>query len=189
MCCNILLVIETLRCSTRREDEIEPPEAPGDSLDAHKDAENTEATPVDALQTFVFSATLSKDLQKNLKRSYRQKGYKKLSKPASTLGMFISERSQTLLYKQSTDDLLLRLDFRDSDPTIIDISPEGGVVSTLKESKIECLSTDKVRTQPYMRGWRLILHRMHTCTTSCYGTLAVPSCSYRLSTASGVSVR
>jgi hypothetical protein len=99
MCYDILLVIETLRCSTPREDEIESPEAPGDSLDAHKDAENTEATPVDALQTFVFSATLSKDLQKNLKRSYRQKGYKKLSKPASTLGMFISERSQTLLYQ------------------------------------------------------------------------------------------
>lgn len=85
-----------LTCSTPREDEIEPPEAPGDSLD-HKGAENTEA--VDTLQTFVFSATLSKDLQKNLKRIYRQKGYKKSSKLASTLGMFISERSQMLLNK------------------------------------------------------------------------------------------
>lgn len=114
-----------LRLTIRQsqEDEIEPPEAPGDSLD-HKGAENTEA--VDTLQTFVFSATLSKDLQKNLKRIYRQKGYKKSSKLASTL-----------------DDLLLRLDFRDPDPAVIDISPEGGVVSTLKESKIECLSTDK----------------------------------------------
>ncbi|KAG1862732.1 ATP-dependent RNA helicase [Suillus subalutaceus] len=117
-----------LRLTIRKsqEDEIEPPEAPGDSLDAHQGAENTEVTPVDALQTFVFSATLSKDLQKNLKRSCRQKGYKKSSKPASTL-----------------DDLLLRLDFRDPDPAVIDISPEGGMVSTLKESKIECLSTDK----------------------------------------------
>ncbi|KAG1747358.1 ATP-dependent RNA helicase [Suillus lakei] len=117
-----------LRLTIRKsqEDEIEPPEAPSDSLDAHKDAENTDTAPVDALQTFVFSATLSKDLQKNLKRSYRQKSYKKFPKPASTL-----------------DDLLLRLDFRDSDPAVIDISPKGGVVSTLKESKIECLSTDK----------------------------------------------
>ncbi|KAG0706963.1 ATP-dependent RNA helicase [Suillus ampliporus] len=117
-----------LRLTIRKsqEDEIEPPEAPGNSLDAQQGAENPEATPVDALQTFVFSATLSKDLQKNLKRGSHQSHKKKLSKPASTL-----------------DDLLLRLDFRDPDPTVIDISPEGGVVSTLKESKIECLSTDK----------------------------------------------
>jgi ATP-dependent RNA helicase DDX24/MAK5 len=90
--CDILVVIEMLTWCTPREDEIEPPEAPGDSVNAHEGAENTEATPVDALQTFVFSATLSKDLQKNLKRSYRQKGYKKLSKQASTFGVFVSER-------------------------------------------------------------------------------------------------
>lgn len=42
-----------------------------------------------------------------------------------------------------TDDLLLRLDFRDPDPEVIDLSPTGGVVSTLQESKIECLSADK----------------------------------------------
>lgn len=43
-----------------------------------------------------------------------------------------------------TDELLLRLDFRDPDPKVIDISPDGGVVSTLQESKIECLSSEKV---------------------------------------------
>jgi ATP-dependent RNA helicase DDX24/MAK5 len=42
------------------------------------------------------------------------------------------------------DDLVLRLDFRDPEPEVIDISPEGGVVSSLKESKIECLSAEKV---------------------------------------------
>ncbi|KAJ7740008.1 ATP-dependent RNA helicase [Mycena maculata] len=83
----------------------------------------------DGLQTFVFSATLSKDLQRNVKRRSRPKPagkYNKREKPASTL-----------------DDLLLRLDFRDPEPEIIDLSPQGGVVSTLKESKIECLSADK----------------------------------------------
>ncbi|KAF8186951.1 P-loop containing nucleoside triphosphate hydrolase protein [Mycena galopus ATCC 62051] len=83
----------------------------------------------DGLQTFVFSATLSKDLQRNVKRRSRPKTagkYNKRNAPASTL-----------------DDLLLRLDFRDPEPEIIDLSPQGGVVSTLKESKIECLSADK----------------------------------------------
>lgn len=38
----------------------------------------------------------------------------------------------------------MRLDFRDPEPEIIDLSPVGGVVSTLKESRINCMSTDKV---------------------------------------------
>ncbi|KAJ6588976.1 P-loop containing nucleoside triphosphate hydrolase protein [Mycena capillaripes] len=106
----------TLRES--KADQIEP------------DAEEDDREPVrDGLQTFVFSATLSKDLQRNVKRRSRPKTagkYNKRDKPASTL-----------------DDLLLRLDFRDPEPEIIDLSPQGGVVSTLKESKIECLSADK----------------------------------------------
>jgi len=39
---------------------------------------------------------------------------------------------------------LERLDFRDPEPEVIDLSPEGGVVSSLQESQIECLSADKV---------------------------------------------
>lgn len=42
------------------------------------------------------------------------------------------------------DDLVRRLDFRDEKPCVIDISPEGGLVATLRESIIECLNTDKV---------------------------------------------
>ncbi|KAJ3567280.1 hypothetical protein NP233_g6466 [Leucocoprinus birnbaumii] len=84
----------------------------------------------DGLQTFVLSATLSKDLQRNLKKRSRPKPNKKRKnkddKPASTL-----------------DDLLLRLDFRDPEPEIIDLSPQGKVVSTLQEAKIECLTNDK----------------------------------------------
>ncbi|KAF8905264.1 P-loop containing nucleoside triphosphate hydrolase protein [Gymnopilus junonius] len=95
-----------------------------------EDGEDTKVGVKDDLQTFVFSATLSKDLQRNLKKKFRPKGSKKHYKhdqvPASTL-----------------DDLLLCLDFRDPNPEVIDLSPVGGVVSTLQEGKIECLSGDK----------------------------------------------
>ncbi|KAI0002587.1 P-loop containing nucleoside triphosphate hydrolase protein [Russula compacta] len=85
-----------------------------------------DANPLPPMQTFVFSATLSKDLQQILKKRWRPKGFQKNDGPASTL-----------------DDLLLRLDFRDPEPEIIDISPRGGVVATLNESTIECLATNK----------------------------------------------
>ncbi|KAH8103065.1 ATP-dependent RNA helicase [Cristinia sonorae] len=80
----------------------------------------------DNMQTFVFSATLSKDLQRNLKKKQRPNKGRKQTKPASTL-----------------DDLVMRLDFRDPEPEVIDLSPEGGMVSTLKESKVDCLMGDK----------------------------------------------
>ncbi|KAG6868135.1 hypothetical protein C0993_007258 [Termitomyces sp. T159_Od127] len=112
-----------------RDDQIKNP------VDGQSGGENDQDGPQelvkDGLQTFIFSATLSKDLQKNVKRQSRPKSagkYKKRDeRPASTL-----------------DDLILRLDFRDPDPQVIDLSPAGGVVSTLQESKIECLSGDKV---------------------------------------------
>lgn len=79
------------------------------------------------MQTFVFSATLSKELQRNLKKRSRHKSRTKGDhKPLSTI-----------------DDLLLRLDFRDPQPDIIDISPSDGAVSTLQLSRLECLSSDK----------------------------------------------
>jgi hypothetical protein len=83
---NIPMITRTLMYSPR-EDEIESPEDQGDSLEAPQCTETSIPTTADALQTFVFSATLSKDLQKNLKRL--QKNYRKKNfKPASTLGMF-----------------------------------------------------------------------------------------------------
>ncbi|KAF9077000.1 P-loop containing nucleoside triphosphate hydrolase protein [Rhodocollybia butyracea] len=93
------------------------------------DEDNKEKVARDQMQTFVFSATLSKDLQKNVKKRFKPKkpkNSKKDDKPASTL-----------------DDLLLRLDFRDSEPEVIDLSPNGGLVSTLTEGKVLCLSADK----------------------------------------------
>ncbi|THH00977.1 hypothetical protein EW026_g1631 [Hermanssonia centrifuga] len=105
------------------EDEIEPEFG----LDKSEEAEEDQAPETASggeMQTFVFSATLSKDLQRNLKR-HAPKG-RKNKKIASTL-----------------DDLLMRLDFRDPDPEVIDLSPAGGLVSTLKESRVDCLATDK----------------------------------------------
>ncbi len=82
----------------------------------------TAAEARDDMQTFVFSATLSKDLQSNLKR-YRRRGK--------------GRKSSTL------EDLVERLDFRDSNPAVIDLSPEGGLVATLREAQIECVAADK----------------------------------------------
>ncbi|KAK0237853.1 ATP-dependent RNA helicase [Armillaria nabsnona] len=112
-----------LRLTLRQENDER---IPGD--DQESEAENKDVEESNAMQTFVFSATLSKDLQRNVKKRTRPRTGKKKhgDKPASTL-----------------DELLLRLDFRDPEPEVIDLSPKGGVVSTLKESKIECLSADK----------------------------------------------
>lgn len=61
---------------------------PGSQVEQDEDEEERIK---DGLQTFVFSATLSKDLQRNLKKWFRPKGnkkhYKRGSTPASTLGM------------------------------------------------------------------------------------------------------
>ncbi|KAL1949173.1 hypothetical protein VTO73DRAFT_10979 [Trametes versicolor] len=110
-----------LRLTLRKQDDeiIEPENQEGEAEDSKEDVRAGE------LQTFVFSATLSKDLQKNLKKRTHGRR-RKNEKPASTL-----------------DDLLLRLDFRDPEPAVVDISPVGSVVATLTESKIECLVTDK----------------------------------------------
>ncbi|KWU46439.1 P-loop containing nucleoside triphosphate hydrolase protein [Rhodotorula sp. JG-1b] len=80
------------------------------------------------MRTFVFSATMSKELQLNLKR----KGGTRKFIPRANEGEMTS-----------LDDLLDKLDFRDPDPEIIDLSPEHGLVDTLKECKIECLKQEK----------------------------------------------
>ncbi|KAL9710285.1 ATP-dependent RNA helicase [Leucoagaricus gongylophorus] len=82
------------------------------------------------LQTFVLSATLSKDLQCNLKKRTWPKSNKK-------------RRKKDDISASTLDDLLLRLDFRDPEPKIIDLSPHGNVVPTLQEAKIECLTNHK----------------------------------------------
>jgi hypothetical protein len=70
-----------------------------------------------------------------------------------------------------SDILLFRLDFRDSDPQIIDLSPEKGVVASLKESRVECLSAEKVRLHSLKIAHRLTFTRTYTYTISCFDTL------------------
>jgi ATP-dependent RNA helicase DDX24/MAK5 len=62
-------------------DDAEMPALPGTNDSQAPEIAN------DAMQTFVFSATMSKDLQQNLKRRQRPKGGKSSKdKPPSTLG-------------------------------------------------------------------------------------------------------
>lgn len=140
--------------------EIDDTEVQGQEEQENQTDSVTEKTG-EQMQTFVFSATLSRDLQQNLKRRKRMKqsnGKRKGNgRPETTLGallmsllrlqdMFLTVSKSTIfrVFYISTDELLLKLDFRDPEPEVIDLSPEGGVVSTLKESQIECLSADKV---------------------------------------------
>lgn len=72
-----------------RDEAIEPepePDALGNVIEKVQSEENDVAEK-DELQTFVFSATLSKDLQRNLKKRSRPNG--KNRKPASTLGTIL----------------------------------------------------------------------------------------------------
>ena len=97
----------------------------------------------DTLQTFVFSATLSKELQRNLRKRANPRKSGKKSKPLTTLGEHGPNEIRSVA-ESWVEDLLERLDFRDPEPEVIDLSPEGGVVSSLQESQIECMSADKV---------------------------------------------
>ena len=42
-----------------------------------------------------------------------------------------------------TGDLIGKLDFRDAEPLVIDLTPEGGVAGGLQETRIDCLLTEK----------------------------------------------
>ncbi len=72
-----------------REDQIDAQFNDDPEAAAKNDDTQHDTTRTDGMQTFVFSATLSKDLQRNLKK--RQKYFKNTSRrkkqePASTLG-------------------------------------------------------------------------------------------------------
>ncbi|KAG9126621.1 ATP-dependent RNA helicase [Ceratobasidium sp. 392] len=114
-----------VKLTARKQQSETPNELADDLVFAAAEAAAVDSLPAnEKMQTFVFSATLSKELQVNLSRRSSRKGAS--SKKSSTL-----------------DDLLMKLDFRDPDPKIIDLSPAYGKVSTLKESRLECVSGDK----------------------------------------------
>ncbi|GAA5813191.1 hypothetical protein MFLAVUS_006665 [Mucor flavus] len=73
-------------------------------------------------QTFIFTATLSKDLRFNVKAKRRKLG----AKTTNTM-----------------EDLLNRIEFSDADPALVDMTSDNIVASTLLEARIDCLHTDK----------------------------------------------
>ncbi|RCI01185.1 ATP-dependent RNA helicase [Rhizopus azygosporus] len=73
-------------------------------------------------QTFIFTATLNKDIRFNVKTKKR----KITPQPTGTM-----------------DDLLSRIEFADQEPALIDITSENMVASRLLEAKIECLQNEK----------------------------------------------
>jgi ATP-dependent RNA helicase DDX24/MAK5 len=174
-----------------RDDEI-PVEYKAEDADAIEAGPNTSQD----LQTFVLSATLSKDLQRNLKKRWRPKVNKKRKgkddKPASTLGMIVMQIMRGYSTQRNpnlSDDLLLRLDFRDPEPEVIDLSPEGKIVSTLQEAKIECLTNDKVLSNFHHHKPLSSSNRICIFIISSSGTLAARWFSYLPLMASGVYCR
>ncbi|EGG09921.1 uncharacterized protein MELLADRAFT_34213, partial [Melampsora larici-populina 98AG31] len=80
------------------------------------------------VRTMIFSATMDKHLQINLKKNWRQSR---------------AQRDRVAATKDPLEDLLERIDFRDEEPEVIDLSPKGRVAVGLKECKIECVLKDK----------------------------------------------
>ncbi|CAE6493815.1 unnamed protein product [Rhizoctonia solani] len=114
-----------VKLTARKQELEEPDDMAEDPVFAEATAAAVDSAPAnDQMQTFVFSATMSKELQTNLSRRSGKRRNK--NKNGSTL-----------------DDLLMKLDFRDPNPAIVDLSPEYGKVSSLTESRIECISGDK----------------------------------------------
>ncbi|EST09865.1 Helicase, C-terminal [Kalmanozyma brasiliensis GHG001] len=104
----------------------------GDSdQDDESEVESHGVKPNANMQTFIFSATLSKALQVNLKRrrkvqQFTKKRHSKRKENATTL-----------------DELMDRVDFRDESPAVIDLTPGQGLPEGLMETKIECVGKDK----------------------------------------------
>ncbi|PWZ02785.1 P-loop containing nucleoside triphosphate hydrolase protein [Testicularia cyperi] len=103
----------------------------GEDDESDQDIETLGARPNENMQTFVFSATLSKALQINLKRRKKVKQFTRKKHLRNR------ENATTL------EDLMERVDFRDEEPVVVDLTPGQGLPEGLRETKIECVSKDK----------------------------------------------
>ncbi|KAF9971720.1 ATP-dependent RNA helicase [Actinomortierella ambigua] len=79
-------------------------------------------------QTFIFTATLSKELSMNLKRK-KSRAQEYDTSDAGTQG--------------TMEELMDRIDFQDENPAFVRIDSGKAVASKLLEGRIECLTTDK----------------------------------------------
>ncbi|CDW94611.1 hypothetical protein [Sporisorium scitamineum] len=118
------------RSEARRPSEGQDVQQAGSDED-ESEVETHGVKPNSNMQTFVFSATLSKTLQINLKKrrkvkQFTKKRYSKRKENATTL-----------------DELMDRVDFRDESPAVIDLTPSQGLPEGLMETKIECVGKDK----------------------------------------------
>ncbi|KAI7898310.1 P-loop containing nucleoside triphosphate hydrolase protein [Cokeromyces recurvatus] len=103
--------------SSKRQNTTEwPEEVDGDGINKKKLPRH-----VGVHQTFIYTATLSKDIRFNVKA-------KKKKSRATTNTM---------------EDLLERIDFADKEPALVDMTSENVVASRLLEAKVDCVNTDK----------------------------------------------
>ncbi|RUS18719.1 P-loop containing nucleoside triphosphate hydrolase protein [Endogone sp. FLAS-F59071] len=79
-----------------------------------------------ARQTFVFTATLSKDLRFDLKKKKHKQNNVEPNAETGTMA-----------------DLMHRLDFTDALPAIVDVTTSVFVASTLVEAKLDCIRDEK----------------------------------------------
>ncbi|KAI8379899.1 P-loop containing nucleoside triphosphate hydrolase protein [Choanephora cucurbitarum] len=103
--------------STKRQDTTEWPEEVGQDVIQKKKSKH-----VGIHQTFIYTATLSKDIRFNVKA-------KKKKLPAKATN--------------SMEDLLRRIEFADPEPALVDMTSDTMVASQLVEAKIDCVNTEK----------------------------------------------
>ncbi|CEH18428.1 RNA helicase [Ceraceosorus bombacis] len=92
----------------------------------HDEASDARSDSREDMQTFIFSATLSKELQRNLSRKRKAGKARRRQEASSTM-----------------EDLLDLIDFRDEDPHVVELSSSRRIAKEIREAKVECLGAEK----------------------------------------------